>query len=151
MRKLIGPDGHATQAALRALSDGSLNPEEREKMTEHIANCKLCAFALAETVGMGRPDLVPAGFEEETMNRISRSEEDRAVLRRFSFRVVLSACAALFLVFSGTWGMLWGTQSPFAKIGAPSFAAIEKINDHLRDFSQQILNMEALQDAKKAK
>lgn len=151
MKNLIDASGHATQTALHDFAAGLLNPEELDEVAEHIADCESCALALAEAAEAEQPVLVPAGFEEEVLNRISRSGGNRAELFRFSFRVALAACITLFFVFSSAMNMLAGSRNPLAKIKAPGFSAVETINTHLRDFSQQILEMEAFKDAQKAK
>ena len=147
----IDQDGHVTQAALRDFAAGSLKREERMAVAQHAAGCERCALALAEAIEAKPPAAAPAGFEEEIRNRISRVGENHAELLRFSFRVALAACAALFLIFSSTWGTLADPESPFAKIKAPGFSAVENLNTHLRDFSQQLLDMEVFQNAEKTK
>lgn len=151
MKNLIDPSGHVTQTALRDLAAGSLDPEELDEVAEHIAGCEFCALALVEVIKANQPVLVPAGFEEEVLKRIPRPGGNRAELFRFSFRVALAACIALFFVFSSAMNMLAGSRNPFEKIKAPGFSAVETINTNLRDFSQRILEMEAFKDAEKAK
>lgn len=151
MQRLIDPNGHVTPAALRDFAAGSLKPEELDQVAEHIAGCEQCALALAEAAEAQQPVEAPAGFEEEIRNRISHSGKGRAELFRFSFRVALAAGIALFFLFSGTFHALVNSRNPSAEIKAPGFSAVEKINTHLRNFSQQILEMEAFKDAKKTK
>ena len=148
MKKRIDPNGHVTQAALRDFAAGSLNHDELMAVAEHVAVCERCASSLAELVETKQP--VPAGFEEETLNRISHAKERKTALFHFSFRVALAASIALFFVFSGTIKTLAGPRDPLVQIKAPGFSAIENINTHLREFSQQILDMEVFKNAKEA-
>ena len=149
--KLIDSSGHVTRAAIHDFATGSLKSEELDEVAEHIAGCESCALALAEAAEAELPVLVPAGFEEEIRNRISCSGGNRTELFRFSFRVALAACITLFFVFSSAMNTIASSRNPFAKIKAPGFSAIETINTRLRDFSQQILEMEAFKDAEKTK
>lgn len=151
MKNLIDPSGHVTRTAIRDFAAGSLKPEELDEVTEHIAGCESCTLALAEAAEAEQPVLVPAGFEEEILNRLSRLGGNRAELFRFAFRVALAACITLFFVFSSAMNTITSSRNPFEKIKAPGFSAVETINTHLRDFSQQILEMEAFKDAEKAK
>ena len=151
MKNLMDAGGHVTQTAIRDFAAGSLDPEELDEVAEHIAGCESCALALAEAVEAEQPVSVPAGFEEEVLNRIPRPGGNRAELFRFSFRVALAACITLFFVFSSAMNTITSSRNPFAKIKAPGFSAVETINTHLRDFSQQILEMEAFKNAQKAK
>lgn len=151
MKRLIDSDGHATRAAIRAFAAGRLNPEELDEVSEHVAGCGLCARALAGEIEKGPPVPVPAGFEEEILGRLSPPRGSRAELLRFSFRVVLAACLALFFVFSSAMTAAAGARSPLAEIKAPGFSTVETINTRLRDFSQRLLKMEAFQDAEKTK
>lgn len=150
MNNLFDPDGHVAQPTLSGFAAGDLNREELTAVAEHIAVCEQCAGALAEAVEVKPPASVPAGFEEAILNRISDSNEKRAELFHFSFRVALAACAALLLVFSSTLNAFAGSNL-FAKIKAPDSCAIEIVNTHLRDFSQQILDMEVFHHAEKTK
>ena len=151
MKNLIDPSGHVTQAAIRDFAAGSLKPGELDEVAEHIAGCGSCALALAEAAEAEQPVLVPAGFEEEVLNRLSRSGGNRAELFRFSFRVALAACIALFFVFSSAMNIITNFPNPLEKIKPPGSSVVETIDTHLRDFSQRILEMEAFKDAEKAK
>lgn len=149
--KLIDSSGHVTQEAIHNFTAGSLKPEELDKVAEHIAGCESCALALAEVIEANQPALAPVGFEEEILNRIPPPGGNRAELFRFSFRVALAACITLFFVFSSAMNAITSSRNPFEEIKAPGFSEIETINTHLRDFSQQILEMEAFKDAEKTK
>ncbi len=145
----VDSNGHITQAALHDFAAGSLDSGDLAAAAEHVAACGRCASALAEIVETEQP--VPAGFEEELRNRISREEERKTELFHFSFRVALAASIALFFVFSSAISMLAGPRDPLVQIRAPGFSAIESISTHLRDFSQQILDMEVFKNAEKTK
>lgn len=152
MKYLIGSGGHhITQKGLRDFAAGSLGPEELDAVAQHIAECEQCALALAEAIETKQPSEAPAGFEEEILDRISRSTGTRAELFRFSFRVALAACVAFLFIFSSALNTLAGCRNPLAEIKAPGFSVVENINTHLRDFSQQILEMEAFQNAQETK
>lgn len=150
MKDWIDSGGHVTQSALRDFAAGSLSHDELMEVAEHIADCEQCARSLAEMVETKQP-AVPAGFEEEVLSRISREKEKKKELLHFSFRVAIAACGTLFFVFSSTMNTLASHPNAFAQIKAPGFSAVGNINTHLRNFSQQILDMEVFNNAKETK
>ncbi|WP_411678526.1 anti-sigma factor family protein [Caproicibacter sp.] len=150
MNGLFLPDGHAEEQILLDFSEGKLGPEEMLRVAEHLGSCEICAERLAEAFDSGKPSVPPAGFAEEVRRRLPQRETG-AELFLYSARVALAACAALFLVFSGTLRTLAGAQNSYLDITAPGFSAVEQISSRLNGFSQQILHWEVFQHAEKKK
>ncbi|MFA5675081.1 MAG: hypothetical protein WDA65_00980 [Christensenellales bacterium] len=142
---------HITQTMLHDFSNGVLNRYEMTAAMEHMAVCERCALAFAEAIETKQAVLVPAGFDEEVLNKTVRLNKDKKELLHYSFRVALAACGALCLFFSGALNTLAKPRNAIEMIESPDFSMAENINTHLRHFSQQILNMEVFKNDKKAK
>lgn len=151
MENPVDQSDHITQTALLDFAAGRLKHDKLMAAAEHIAGCKQCAAGLAEAAEAKRAAVVPAGFDEQVLSRISRARKKKTELLYFSFRVALAACVALFFIFSSALDTLAGPRDSFVKINAPDFSAVESINTHLQHFSQQILNMEVFQHAQETK
>lgn len=149
MEKQFDANGHVTKTALSKFAAGELEQSDFAGIAEHVAGCRQCAGLLADVAEEREP--VPAGFEEEVMNRISRKKKKQAKLLYFSFRVVLAASLALFIAFSSVIRVLTAPGEPLEKIRAPGFSTVESINTRLHDFSQQLLNLEVFKNAEKTK
>lgn len=144
------PGRHLAVQTLHNLARGCLTEEETFAAAEHLAECPACAGAFAEIAGE-RPFPAPAGFEEEISRRAARKKAKRAELFRYTFRVAAAACAAVFLIVIGGLESAAGRRIPFGGVKAPSFSAVDGISDHLRDFSQKILDMEGFRHAETEK
>jgi anti-sigma factor RsiW len=150
MNGLFTPDGHASERALREFAAGMLEESDLLMVAEHVAACEACAARLAQAVEDGHPANPPAGFEEEVRRRLP-PRQPRAEFFLYSARVALAACAALFLIFSGTLRTLAGQKDSSLRIGAPGFSAVEQISTRLNGFSQQLLHWEVFHHAEKKK
>lgn len=139
----IDSNGHVTQTALTNFSNGLLEHDELIAAAKHITQCEQCALGLAQAVeARSSETVIPEGFDEEVLKRISSSKRKKTELTHFSIRVALAACIALFFIFSSAWGTLGRLQEPLSNIKAPNFSAVESINMQLQNFSEQLLNME---------
>lgn len=150
MNELFAPDGHASAEALRKFAAGALDGAGMLAVAEHAAGCGACAERLARAVEESGPAAPPAGFAEEVRRRLPRGQS-RAELFLYSARVALAACAALFLIFSGTLRTLAGQKDSSLRIGAPGFSAVERISTRLNGFSQQLLHWEVFHHAEEKK
>nr|PZM89916.1 MAG: hypothetical protein DIU81_01635 [[Clostridium] cellulosi] len=95
---------------------------------------------------------VPHDFETELQDKIKQIETDKK--RGFTLyvlRVAIAACAAIAITFSGTLNQLSGKPKIGSKIKAPDLSFVNTINQQLKDFSQNILNMEVWINAAKKK
>lgn len=146
MKHLEDTNHHVTQTALNDFATGSLQPEELDDVASHIAGCEQCAIALAEVLEAGEPAEVPEGFEEEISNRIYRLRQKNAEFFHFSLRVALAACITLFFVFSSVLNVFNGSRNHLINIKAPGFSVVESVSTNLRNFSQQILEMEVFKN-----
>lgn len=151
MKNPIDRRGHVAKAVLTDFTAGLLTHDELMKATEHIAGCKQCALALAQAIETKQAALVPVGFDEEVLCRIRRLKEKKTEFLRFSFRVALAACVALFLIFSNTLNTLAGSDNYLKKIESFDFSVVESINTHLHCFSQRLLYMEVFQHDEETK
>lgn len=152
MRCLFDFSGHAVGEALQDFAMGTLGEEETLLLAEHIGSCEACAEKLADVFENTKLAEVPPGFAEEVHRRLpAPSKKSRIELVYFSMRVAFAACAALFIIFSGSMRAAAGAQNPFAKISAPGFSTVNGISTGMRDFSQQLIHMEAIIHAKEKK
>jgi anti-sigma factor RsiW len=140
---------HPKEQTLRDFAEGKLDREETVAVTAHLASCLNCINKLAE-IASEMPCEVPVGFEEEVNYRIAREKERKAEFRRFSFRVSIAACAAIFLLSLGTLLPMEAKHS-ITKIYPPDFSVVNTISSRLSDFSQKILNLEVFQNAETEK
>ncbi|QAT50511.1 hypothetical protein EQM14_12470 [Caproiciproducens sp. NJN-50] len=150
MNGLFTPDGHISESTLREFVEGSLDAAAMLAVAEHAADCGPCAERLARAVEKSGPAVPPAGFTEEVRRRLPRGQS-RTELFLYSARVALAACAALFLIFSGTLRTLAGQKDSSLRIGAPGFSAVEQISTRLNGFSQQLLHWEVFHHAEEKK
>ncbi|MDF2655433.1 MAG: hypothetical protein K0R19_1907 [Bacillota bacterium] len=167
---------HLLPQQIDALKAGNLPEDEVIGMLTHIGECGHCADALAEryreeellrlppefsrkvmetlgtdiqrTVKMIPPKQVPAGkiTKNGSHRTISYSGKKNGVyeLYAYSFRVGIAACIALMLLFSGTlnYGVAFG-QSIHG-----DFAAVNKLTENLRGFSDRLIDFKVKTDLK---
>ncbi|CDZ23401.1 hypothetical protein CCDG5_0258 [[Clostridium] cellulosi] len=149
---LFGKDGHLTPKALALLKEGRLSDEEMAMALSHIGSCEACAEAFASDFTEEELLEVPHDFETELQDKIKQIETDKK--RGFTLyvlRVAIAACAAIAITFSGTLNQLSGKPKIGSKIKAPDLSFVNTINQQLKDFSQNILNMEVWINAAKKK
>lgn len=146
MKELIDVSGHVSQQILRDFACGSLQDEDLIKAAEHIAACEVCAASLAEITAV--QPIAPAGFEEEVLKKLPPNKRRMAELLQFSFRVAIAASIAFLFIFSGLMNGLANMQELQPKIESPDFSVVQNINEHLQNFSRQILHWEVFKGEK---
>lgn len=146
---LTGSDGHLTPMALNALRSGGLCEEALTAALEHIGGCERCADAYASGYDTGGLAQVPAGFGEELQKKLNTKLQNKHEFAFYVLRVVIAACVALIITFSSAFNALVSQTDKISGVKAPSFDIVNKISSQLRDFSQNIVNMEGFYNASK--
>lgn len=149
---LFDPQNHLTDQALRAMSDGILNEEDLLAAAEHLASCTKCALNLADILEKHGLEKVPAGFTEEVKIKISQKQTEKKIQFVFySFRVAVAACAAIALVFLGAFRVPASLQSGAHRLKPADNGVVDTITSRLKNFSQQVVNLEAFYHEKEKK
>lgn len=149
---IFGKDGHLTPKALALLKEGGLSDEDMAKALSHIGSCTACAEAFA--AGFTEEELleVPNEFDEELQNRLKRVDiSGKHGFALYVLRVAIAACAAIAITFSGSLNLFSNQSQIGSKVKAPDLSFVNTINEQLKDFSENILNMEVRINAAKKK
>jgi hypothetical protein len=142
---------HLAPEQIDDLSAGRLASDEVIDMLAHIGECVQCADALAERYEENELLYLPPEFSRRVMkaigsDRISHTGKKNGIreLYAYSFRVGIAACIALMLLFSGTlnYGVFLG-QSIHG-----DFAAVDRITENLRGFSDRLIDFKGKTDLK---
>ncbi len=136
-----GSTAHLTEDTLRLLRLGVLPDSRRDAALFHISRCPDCAAAFAE--GFDEAELLPLppDFTKDTASR----RETRAGRRDggYILRVCGAVVAALLLLFVRV------DDQP-RKPAPPDLSFLQTATERLIDFSDRLLNLEALRDDQKA-
>ena len=98
-----------THNQIETLLLGVTPPEEQIALLEHIADCDVCAEALAART-MALPCVnPPRGMAPQVLKKAQAKREN---LRSYSLRVFAAMAAALVLLFSGVFQRLVQTGVP---------------------------------------
>ena len=98
-----------------------------EAMLEHIAQCDVCAEALAlRTVQLPCAE-APRGLYAGALAK-TRAAGRRESLRSYSLRVLAAMAAALILLFSGAFRFLVNLPEELPKLGASIQSITEKFD-----------------------
>ena len=167
---------HLVPGQIDALKAGNLPADEVIGMLTHIGECGHCADALAQRYREEELLRLPPEFSRKVLetlgtdlqrtvkmipqkqvppekitkvgsrNVVSHSRKKNGVheLYAYSFRVGIAACIALMLLFSGTlnYGVAFG-QSIHG-----DFAAVDKLTENLRGFSDKLIDFKGKTDLK---
>ncbi|HEX2938198.1 MAG TPA: hypothetical protein VHO66_04690 [Ruminiclostridium sp.] len=144
-------DGHLTAKSIEALRDGDLCGEILTQALSHIGCCEKCAEAFATAIEQQGLMEVPFGFDEEFQNKLSKEKESKYNYAFYVLRVAIAACVALIITFSTVFNSAAGYQNKINKAQSPDFSFVNSINTHLRDFSQNVINLEVFKNAEKKK
>lgn len=129
---------HIPEETLRRLRRGELSGGELDGALSHLSHCPDCAAALAE--GYGETELLPLppDFVKDTVTR----RNSRAGQRDgYGLRVFAAVAAALML-------LLVRVDEPL-RLTPPDLSFAQTASEQLRDFSDRILNLEALRHDQK--
>ena len=110
---------HLTDAQLKAFADGKLKKSPAPEMAGHIADCPVCAAALAEAWTEALKDAPgampkpPRGFTESVMLRLAAEQGRRREFRLYCARVAACVVAAVGLMAGGAfYGAKTGAAAP---------------------------------------
>jgi anti-sigma factor RsiW len=142
---------HLVFEELHGLLCGTVTTERQMELLAHIAQCDVCAQALAAQTDLLAQTSPPAGFAERTLLRAHPVRPEKTAppqesLRSYSLRVIAALAAALALLFSGVFQKL--TQLDPREI-------TQKFSESVRTFSitelsEQLFTKEAAHNAPKS-
>jgi hypothetical protein len=148
---LFDETGHLASAALEALRGGALCEDALTAALEHIGGCEKCAGAFDSCFAKAELAPVPAGFDEELQRKFEAIDKSRHSFALYVFKVAIAACVALIITFSSGFNAIVARQDKGAAIKAPSFSTVNAISVRLNAYSQNLVNMEAFNNAQKKK
>lgn len=148
---LFNKDGHLTDEALALLKDGHANDDELITITEHIGYCMACAQTLLSSYDESTLAAAPSGFSEQIKSRLTIKKENTIQLWFYSLKVCAAVCAALLIVFSGTFNWAARSDALSSAVKAPSLGFVDSISSGLKDFSQMLVSMEGFKFENKKK
>ena len=148
MSSYFNENGHLTADAFTALKNGSLNDDELIAAAEHIGNCPACASTFSASFDDHELAQAPSGFAQQVQTRADEKYKNSIQFIFYSLRVTAAVCAALIIVFSGSFRSIANAQDLSTAVKAPSFGFVDSINSSLRDFSQKVVRLEDFNYAK---
>jgi hypothetical protein len=147
---------HLTPKRIAALKEGLLPREEAVSTLEHIGECEACAELFAESYGRTEllrlsPDFKTSVFLAIEKERISISVKEktnrnpRRELCTYGFKVSIAACAALLLLFSGTFNY----SMDFSRSTIRSnLSEVSIITESIKDFSGKLIEFKVMRNIK---
>ena len=130
---------HVSKQQIRLLLTGGMKPEQEAMIMEHIVNCDECAALLYDTTAamplVAAPVDSPNQIRRELKQYLAGPGDS---LWRYSLRVAISVCAALVLLFSGSFGDL--SQIDFSQTLDKSNQLTQEISDSMRSIHENILS-----------
>lgn len=132
---------HVTQDDVARFLAMDMEPDELLVFAAHIEACPACAAMLAEAEE-GTQLHVPAGFAPEVRRRVAGS--DKKEFYRYTMRVCAAVCAALMLIFTGSFSF-----EKVQQIQAPKLEFLDKMTQSISDFSNTLIKWEGIQNGQK--
>lgn len=147
---------HLTQEWIEALKEGLLPKAEAVSTLEHIGECEACAELFAESYGRTEllslsPDFKTSVFlaiEKERISISVREKTNRSPRRElctYGFKVSIAACAALLLLFSGTFNY----SMDFSRSTIRSnLSEVSTITESIKGFSDKLMDFSIMRTIK---
>lgn len=132
---------HVTQGDVARFLAMDMEPDELIAFAEHIEACPACAAMLAE-VEEDTNLHVPAGFAPEVRRRVAGG--DKKEFYRYSVRVCAAVCAALMLIFTGSFNF-----EEVREIQAPKLEFLDKMTQSISEFSNTLIKWEGINNGQK--
>lgn len=149
-RRIFNLKGHLTESTLTALKAELLSEDELVSAVTHMADCLVCAKTFADSFTESELREVPEGFSKAIEDKLTiKPIQGNKEFLFYSLRVVMAVCASIIMLFIGTFRFYANFETYAKIIKPPDLKFIYSINASLKEFSQNILNMEGLRNETK--
>jgi len=153
---LFDCNGHLSDYAIIMLTSGGLNIKSRIEVLEHIGCCDECANKITQGFDERQLTAVPNDFSQNIYSHINKSETKR---QRKNFvlyctRLAAAICLTLICIYTGIFSStitFIQQEIPIKdlSIKAPDLSFTDKISESISSFTNNIMNLEGYNNAKK--
>ncbi len=134
---------HTDDEKLKLLLSGLLSARESNEILEHIAECDECADRMA-CITLEMPTVAPPeGLYEEVLSAAakekSREKRKQDNLLMYSIRVTAGICAALVMLFTGTFeNVMKLGDIDMSKVTGREYSITRTIDEGFNSFKQKV-------------
>ncbi len=128
---------HINSEDIKKFKIGVMLDDDLTLFAEHISDCEECALLLADSYDSSELIAPPQGFSEVVKEEISINRIYE--FYKYSLRVSVAACVALFILFTGVFRIGYTVD-----IKAPNMTFLDTVNKNIVSFSDNLIKMEVM-------
>jgi serine protease inhibitor len=153
---LYNCDGHLSDLAVNLLKADRLPVQNKIEIMEHIGCCEACAEKITQSFDERRLMAVPSDFSHNIYSHLNETEK-KSQRNSFAFycvRIAAAVCITLACLYSGAFSTtvtFIQQEVPMKSltIQTPDLSFSDKIVENLSQFTNNIINMEGINNVKK--